>query len=160
MDEFATADLFDAYGDALGVVCTPYRDFGGRSRFCGPVRTVKAYEDNTLVREALGSVGGGAILVVDGGASMQRAMLGDRLGRLAVDNGWSGVLVNGCVRDAKILRELPLGIRALGTNPRKTEKRAQGIADVPVELDGVRVQPGMWLYADEDGIVLSATRLG
>lgn len=159
MNDFATADLFDVHGDRLGVLELSFLDLGGRPRFCGPIRTVKAFEDNSRVREAVSSPGNGAVLVVDAAGSMARAMVGDRLGELAVGNGWAGIVVNGCVRDAKVLRTLDIGIRALGTNPRKTEKRDQGLANVPVEIGGVRIEPDMWLYADEDGILVSTERL-
>lgn len=160
MTDFATADLYDDHGDRLSVLTLPWVDLGGQPRFAGPVRTIRALEDNSRVREAVATPGDGAVLVVDGGGSMARAMVGDRLARLAVENGWVGIVVYGCVRDARILRTLPLGIRALGTQPRKTVKRDQGVADAPIEIAGVRIEPGMWVYADEDGVVVAPERLG
>jgi regulator of ribonuclease activity A len=143
------------------------RDFGALRKFAGPVVTVKCFEDNTLVKAAVDSVGFedtaqgrvAKVLVVDGGASLRRALLGGNLGAAAARNGWAGVLIDGCVRDVAELGVLPVGIRALASNPMPTEKRNQGQKDVPVQIQGVWVRPGDWLYADEDGVVVSAQRL-
>ena len=143
------------------------RDFGALRKFAGPVVTVKCFEDNTLVKAAVDSPGFedtaqgrvAKVLVVDGGASLRRALLGGNLGAAAARNGWAGVLIDGCVRDVAELGVLPVGIRALASNPLPTEKRNEGQKDVPVQIQGVWVRPGDWLYADEDGVVVSAQRL-
>jgi len=151
----AVADLSDAHPDAA--ICAPvFRDYGGRTRFHGPIRTLKLFEDNALLRITLETPGDGAVLVVDGGGSMRCALVGGNLGALAVANGWSGILVNGCVRDSAELATQALGVKALGTHPRKSAKGQHGgLIDRPVEFAGVRFVPGHWLYADEDGVLLA-----
>lgn len=149
-----TTDLCDQHGDAARVLELPLADYGGRPDFAGAVRTLRAYEDNTLVRTLLSEPGAGAVLVVDAGGSRRRAMLGDELGALAVKNGWAGVVIDGCVRDSAVLATLPLGIRAIGTCPRKTDKRGQGVVDVPLRFGGVDIVPGDVLVADRDGVIL------
>lgn len=151
----ATTDISDR--EQTVQVCDPlFRDFGGRSFFFGPIRTVKVFEDNTLVRQTLETPGGGAVLVVDGGGSSRCALVGGNLGQLAVQNGWCGIVVNGYVRDAAELREQPVGVKALGTHPRKSEKGVHsGVLDRAVTFAGVRFEPGAWLYADCDGIVVT-----
>ena len=168
---FATCDLCDAHKTDLSgnfrVLPPVLRDFGALRKFAGPVVTVKCFEDNTLVKAAVDSVGFedtaqgrvAKVLVVDGGASLRRALLGGSLGAAAARNGWAGVLIDGCVRDVAELGVLPVGIRALASNPMPTEKRNEGQKDVPVQIQGVWVRPGDWLYADEDGVVVSAQRL-
>jgi len=156
--DFATCDLCDAHKNdsdgAFRVLPPVFRDFGGRRRFAGPVSTVKCFEDNSLVKAALDSPGQGRVLVVDGGASLRRALVGGNIGAAAARNGWAGVVVDGAVRDVAELAALELGIRALAAMPLPTEKRQEGQRDVAVQIQGVFVRPGEWLYADEDGIVL------
>jgi regulator of ribonuclease activity A len=154
---FATCDLCDAHkdGQTLRVLPPAFRDFGARHRFCGPVSTVKCFEDNALVKAALDSPGEGRVLVVDGGGSLRRALVGGNLGAAAVRNGWAGVVVDGCVRDVAELAACEVGIRALGAMPLPTVKRDEGQRDVPVQVQGVWVSPGDWLYADADGIVVA-----
>lgn len=156
---FATCDLCDAHknetSSAFRVLPPVFRDFGARRRFCGPVVTVKCFEDNTLVKAAVDSAGEGRVLVVDGGASLRRALLGGNLGAAAVRNGWAGVVIDGCVRDVAELANCQTGIRALAAMPLPTEKRGEGQRDVMVQIQGVWVKPGDWLYADEDGIVVA-----
>jgi regulator of ribonuclease activity A len=164
--EFATCDLCDAHkNDSDGrfrVLPPVFRDFGKRVKFCGPVSTVKCFEDNTLVKAAVESPGAvdtpqgriGKVLVVDGGGSLRRALVGGNLGAAAARNGWAGVVVDGCVRDAAELAHCEVGIRALALMPLPPEKRNEGQRDVPVRVQGVWVRPGDWLYADEDGIVV------
>jgi regulator of ribonuclease activity A len=156
---FFTADLSDAFPSEVDVADPVLRSMGGRDRVEGPIRTVQAYGDNSLVREALGEPGQGAVLVVDGGGALQWAMLGDRLAQLAHDHGWAGVVVHGCIRDWEAIRELSLGVWALGTHPRKTIKRGQGVRDVEVRFAGVTFVPGHHLYADPDGILVAPRRL-
>lgn len=156
----ATCDLCDAHKNdtdgAFRVLPPVFRDFGGRPAFCGPVATVKCHEDNTLVKAAVDSPGHGRVLVVDGGASLRRALVGGNLGAAAARNGWAGVVVDGCVRDVAELAACEVGIRALAAMPLPTEKRNQGQADVPVQVQGVWIRPGDWLVADADGIVVMA----
>lgn len=158
--DFATCDLCDEHkNDASGdfrVLPPVFRDFGARTRFCGPVATVKCFEDNSLVKAAVDSPGEGRVLVVDGGGSLRRALLGGNLGKAAAKNGWAGVVIDGCVRDVAELAECEVGIRALASMPLPTEKRQEGQKDVAVQVQGVWVRPGDWLYADADGIVVTA----
>ena len=153
----ATADLSDAHPDAA--IAEPgLLDFGGREAFSGFIRTVRCFEDNSLVRAVLEGQGDGAVLVVDGGGSRSCALLGDRLGALAIVNGWSGVIVNGCVRDAAELRRMELGVRALAAHPRRSLKRGEGDQDVPVSFLGVDFVPGFWVYVDADGALVLPER--
>lgn len=168
---FATCDFCDAHkNDASGafrVLPPVFRDFGGITQFCGPVVTVKCFEDNSLVKAAVDSPGyletpAGRVpqvLVVDGGGSLRRALLGGNLGAAAAKNGWAGVVIDGCVRDVAELAAQPVGIRALAPMPWPTEKRQQGQRDLAVQVQGVWVRPGDWLYADADGIVVAAAPL-
>lgn len=160
---FSTCDLCDAHKqDVSGnfrVLPPVFRDFGGKDRFCGQVVTVKCFEDNSLVKAAVDSPGDGRVLVVDGGGSLRHSLLGGNLAAAAVRNGWAGVVIDGCVRDVAELRAQALGVRALAAMPLPTEKRNHGQDNVPVQVQGVRVRPGEWLYADEDGIVVGATAL-
>lgn len=154
----ATCDLCDVHkGDASGrfrVLPPVFRDFGGRSRFAGPVATAKCFEDNTPVKQAVESPGDGRVLVVDGGGSLRRALVGGNLAAAAARNGWAGVVVDGCVRDAAELADCDVGIKALALMPLPTERRTEGLRDVAVQIQGVWVRPGDWLYADEDGVVV------
>lgn len=156
---FATCDLCDERkNDSSGtfrVLPPVFRDFGAVRKFSGPVSTIKCHEDNTLVKAAVDSAGEGRVLVVDGGASLRRALVGGNLGAAAARNGWAGVVVDGCVRDVAELAECQTGIRALASMPLPTEKRNEGQRDVAVQIQGVWVRPGDWLYADEDGIVVA-----
>lgn len=153
-----TCDLCDRYksdtSGALRVLPPVFHDYGGRVEFFGPVFTVKCFEDNTPVKAAVESPGQGRVLVVDGGASLRRALLGGLLGAAAARNGWAGVVVDGCVRDIAELKPLPIGIRALALIPLPTERKAEGLRDLPVQVQGVWVRPGDWLYADADGMVV------
>jgi len=152
----ATTDMSDELGDAARVAAPGFVDFGGCINFSGPIATVKCHEDNSMVRQALEEPGKGRVLVIDGGGSMNCALLGDMLGALAVDNGWHGIVVNGCVRDSAELANIDIGIKALATHPRKSQKRGLGERDVPVQFAGIEFRPGDQLYADRDGIVVTA----
>lgn len=156
---FQTADLCDTHNDAVRVVDPMFISLGGKPAFCGRISTLKVFEDNTLVRSTLETAGEGRVLVVDGGGSMRCAMVGDQLGVLAVKNGWAGIVVYGCIRDSKAIGQMPVGVFALGTHPRKSVKKGVGDADIPVTFGGVTFTPGEFLYADEDGVVVSATAL-
>ena len=154
-----TADLCDAHEDKVSVVAPMFRSFGGRSAFGGAISTLKLFEDNALVRKTLESAGNGRVLVVDGGGSMRCALVGDQLAELGVKTGWAGILVYGCIRDSKAIGEMDLGVFALGTHPRKTVKRNTGEPELPVTFGGVTFTPGHYVYADEDGVIVSATPL-
>ena len=152
---FATADLCDEFGEGVRVAEPAFRDYGGASSFCGLVATVRVFEDNVLVREALEEEGRGRVLVVDGGGSTRCALVGGRLAELAHENGWAGIVVNGCIRDSAEMSPLPVGVKALNTSPRRSAKEGTGERDVPLRFAGVTVSPGEYLYADEDGVVVS-----
>lgn len=168
---FATCDLCDANkqnsSELFRVLAPVFRDYGGRCVFAGPISTVKCYEDNSLVKVAVQSCGFidtpegrfGKVLVIDGASSLTHALLGGNLGAAAARNGWAGVVIDGCVRDVAELALLDIGIRALAAMPMPTEKQNQGLKDLPVQIQGVWVRPGDWLYADADGMVVSASRL-
>ncbi|MFB8764595.1 ribonuclease E activity regulator RraA [Nocardiopsis alba] len=156
---FTTADLIDDHGDTLRSCSTQFRRYGGHDVFSGPIRTVRCHEDNGLVKRILATPGDAAVLVVDGNGSLRTALMGDMIAASAVANGWAGVVVNGAVRDTVALAGLELGVKALGSNPRKSLKDAAGRTDVPVTFGDVTFVPGEWLYSDHDGIVVNATRL-
>lgn len=156
---WTTADLCDSHGDEVTILELPMRDLGGRAQFSGCIETIRAFEDNSRVRECVAMPGEGKVLVVDGGGSMRRAMLGDQLAEKAVCNGWSGILINGCIRDSSEIAQMELGVKALGTCPRKTEKRGLGDHNVPVRFGGVDFVPGHYVYADTDGVILAAKPL-
>ena len=157
--KISTADLYDEHGDSLQV-CTPiFRNFGGLDSFTGPIKILKAFENFQMTRSTLEADGKGHVLVIDGGGSMRCAMLGDKLAQLAIDNHWAGVLINGCIRDSAEIGKLPVGVKALGTNPTRPSKEGGGQLDIAVRFGGVLFRPGDFLYADSDGIVLSETQL-
>jgi len=149
----ATADICDAFPDHVSVSDLPFRDFGGVTTFSGQVETIRCFEDNSMVNRVLEQPGEGRVLVVDGGASVRVALLGDRLGSLALTNGWAGVVIEGCVRDVSALHELPIGVKALGSCPLRSYKRGEGQVGVMVRLGRLDVRSGWWLYADADGVV-------
>ena len=153
-DATPTADLADQYGAELRVCDVQFRQFGGLRLFTGPVRTLSCHEDNGLLRDLVRTAGAGCVLVVDGGGSLHTALVGDVLAGAAQENGWAGLVVHGAVRDSAALAQLSLGIKALGTNPRKSGKTGAGAVDVPLSFGGVTFQPGDVLHADDDGIVL------
>jgi len=157
--DFATADLIDDFGDELRSCETQFRRYGARAAFAGPVSTVRCHRDNGLVKKLLNAPGEGRVLVVDGAGSLGSALMGDMIAAAAVANRWAGVVINGAVRDVAALRGLDLGVKALGSNPRKSAKDGAGEVDVPVSFGGVEFRPGDWLYADEDGIVLATRSL-
>ncbi len=155
-----TADLCDQHTADVHVAAPIFRAYGGIVEFWGPISTVSVYEDNVLVRAALETQGAGRVLVVDGGGSLRCALVGDLLAALAHRNGWAGVVVHGCIRDAAAIAQIPIGVRALNTNPLRSAKRGAGEREVPVNFAGLTFTPGHYLYADLDGIVVSARRLG
>lgn len=153
--ELKTTDLCDAYSDKLQIADPIFSDFGGRTNFSGPISTIKTFEDNTLVRTAVEDPGNGHVLVVDAGGSMRCAMFGDNLAALAVKNGWSGVVMYGCIRDSEDIGGMDLGLKALATHPLKSVKADYGQRDIPIQFAGVTFNPGHYLYADKDGIVVA-----
>ncbi|MEU4222524.1 ribonuclease E activity regulator RraA [Actinoplanes sp. NPDC026623] len=153
-----TADLYDKYGEELGSCDTQLRQYGGAAAFQGPAVTVRCFEDNALLKSVLSEPGAGRVLVVDGGGSVHRALMGDVIAGLAVGNGWAGVVINGAVRDVAALRALPIGIKALGSNPRKSTKTGAGERDVVIEFGGCRFAPGAQVFSDDDGIVVLVER--
>ena len=159
-DLIPTCDLCDRFkGDTSGdfrVLPPVFREFGGRAAFSGTAVTVKCFEDNTSVKALLEGPGEGRVLVVDGAGSLRRALVGGNIGAAAARNGWAGIVVDGCVRDVAELAVCDVGIRALAPMPLPTENRGEGQRDVAVQLQGVWVRPGDWLYADAYGIVVSA----
>jgi regulator of ribonuclease activity A len=150
-----TSDLFDEHPGAASCE-TQFRQFGRVRSFSGLIATVRCFEDNVLLRAAVSEAGDGRVLVVDGGGSFACALLGDNIGQIAVDNGWSGLVINGCVRDVVALAELPIGIKALGSNPRPSRKDGAGEVDVPVMFGGAEFTPGAMLHADDDGLIVLA----
>ena len=150
---FKTTDLCDEHPLA-GTLPTAFLDFGGEVSFEGEVLTVKCFEDNSRIKELSQTAGQGRVLVVDGGASQRCALLGDIIAEDLVRHGWAGIVVNGCIRDRAALAQLDLGVKALGSHPRKSNKHAEGQVGNPVEIGGVRIETGHYLYADEDGIVV------
>ncbi|BBY58275.1 ribonuclease E activity regulator RraA [Mycolicibacterium sarraceniae] len=151
----ATADLVDDIGPEVRSCDVQFRQFGARTEFAGPVSTVRCFQDNALLKSVLSEPGEGRVLVIDGDASVHTALVGDLIAELGRSNGWAGLIVHGAVRDASTLRTLDIGIKALGTNPRKSSKTGAGDRDVPVSFGGVTFAPGELAYSDDDGIVVT-----
>lgn len=149
-----TADLVDEHGDAIESCDLQLRQYGGRAEFRGRIATVRCREDNALVKAVLSTPGEGGVLVVDGGGSLHTALVGDVIAGLGVANGWAGLVVHGAVRDVAALRGLPIGIKALGSNPRRSGKTGAGVRDEPVSFGGATFRPGAELVGDEDGVVV------
>ena len=156
---FKTTDLCDAYSNEIQVIGSEFRSYGKKQSFYGPISTVKVFEDNVLVEEALSSIPAGNVLVVDGGESQKCALLGDRLGEIGASRNLAGIIVNGCVRDTVDLAKLDIGILALGSNPLKSKKERVGERDIPLYFSGVNWTPGNYVYVDEDGLVLANRNL-
>lgn len=160
---FKTPDLCDQYEAELGksvrVVAPMFQRYGGRAAFSGEIVTLKIFEDNTLVREIFNEPGQGKVLVIDGGGSLRCALVGDQLAILAQKNGWEGVVVYGCIRDSADINGIDIGVRALNTHPQKTVKKGIGERDLALTFGGVTFQPGEYLYADEDGVLVANTPL-
>lgn len=150
-----TPDICDRFGDRINFVNLPLCNFGQRTAFWGQVVTVRCYHDNSKVREVLSQDGRGKVLVVDGNGSMHRALLGDQLAILAIENNWEGIIVHGAVRDAAMLAEMDIGIQALGTCPMKTDKRGLGEVNVTLSVHKQIIQPGEYIYADWNGLLTS-----
>ncbi|MGM9926537.1 MAG: ribonuclease E activity regulator RraA [Bacillus sp. (in: firmicutes)] len=159
MSDFKTADLCDDYSEELLICELELKSYGGKSSFSGPIRTVRVFEDNVLVKEALQTIEEGSVLVVDGGGSRKCALMGDMLGKIAQDRKLSGVIINGCVRDSAELSKMNIGVLAIGTMPLKSIKRGEGDRDVTVVFGGIRWKNGHFAYCDEDGVVVSSRPL-
>ncbi|CAA0078790.1 Putative 4-hydroxy-4-methyl-2-oxoglutarate aldolase [Zhongshania aliphaticivorans] len=155
----STPDLCDEYGDKVRVIEGPFRHYGGNQNFSGQIATIKCFEDNSKVAERVKEAGKGRVLVVDGGASPRRSLLGDNLAKAAVDNGWAGIVIYGYLRDVEEIAIMPLGIMALGSVPRKTEKLGDGRCDIQLEFGGTTLAAGDYLYADLTGIIVSSEPL-
>lgn len=153
---FSTPDLCDQHPDTVRVI-TPhlFRDFGAKAAFHGQAVTVSCFEDNSKIKSLFNQPGRGRVLVVDGGGSLRKALLGDQIAAAGAKNGWSGIIINGVIRDAEIIGDIELGVKALGTIPLKTQKRDLGDIDVPICLENTIINPGNWIYADINGIVVS-----
>lgn len=152
-------ELCDQFPELVQVVEPMFGNFGGRERFGGEIVTLKAFEDNSLVREQVALAGEGRVLVVDGGGSMRKAMLGDMLAEKAAVNGWAGIIIYGAIRDVNAISDTDLGVQALGTHPMKTEKKGLGELNVDLTFGGVTFKPGQYVYADNNGILVSPTKL-
>lgn len=152
-------DLCDHFEELVQVVEPMFGNYGGCEAFGGEIVTIKAFEDNSLVREQVALPGEGKVLVVDGGGSMRRAMLGDMLAEKAQNNGWAGIIIYGCIRDVNAISDLDLGVQALGVHPMKTEKLGVGQLNVPVTFGGVTFRPGEYVYADNNGILAAPQKL-
>jgi regulator of ribonuclease activity A len=156
---YSVPDICDDFAAEISVLEPLFRDYGKNRKFSGEIATIKCFEDNSLVREAVRSEGRDRVLVVDGGGSLRCALLGDLLAAAAAENGWQGVLINGCVRDVEILETIGLGVKALNPHPMKTEKRGEGQRDLDVTFAGTTMRPGNYLYADANGVVVATRNL-
>ena len=151
-----TADLVDEYGETLASIPLQLRSFGQHTRFAGPAVTLRCFEDNALLKQTLAEHPdpSGRVLVIDGGGSPRTALVGDLIAGIAVARGWAGFLVHGCIRDSVAINALSIGVKAVGTNPRKSTKTGSGSVDIPIEIAGVTIRPGQIIHSDEDGIVV------
>lgn len=152
-------ELCDQFPDLVQVVEPMFGNFGGKERFGGEIVTLKAFEDNSLVREQVALPGQGKVLVVDGGGSMRKAMLGDMLAEKATVNGWEGIIIYGCIRDVNAIGDLNIGVQALGAHPMKTDKKGLGELNVDLTFGGVTFRSGEYVYADNNGVLVSPSKL-
>lgn len=159
-DDWTTPDLYDAHEGEVSACALQFRGYGGRARFCGPAATVRCCEDNSLVRKALEEPGDGRVLVVDGGGSLRCALVGGNIARLAADNGWAGIVVDGAVRDTAEIAACDIGVFAVGTCPARSRKQSSGSAGVTLVLGGAVCRPGDWVYCDPDGMLVAPRDLG
>ncbi len=155
----SVCDLCDLHEDSIQVADSIFRDFGGTLVFGGEIVTIKCFEDNSKVKEWVAKPGYGRVLVVDGGGSLRRSLLGDQLAAAAIKNNWAGLIINAAIRDVEVIKTLPLGVKALNTIPLKTEKRNLGDVNVPVNFAGVSFKPGEFVYADTNGVIASPSKL-
>ena len=159
MGNFKTADLCDDFPSLIQIATPLLQDYGGLTSFCGKIVAVQAFGDNTLVKEELGKIGKGQVLVVDGSASTRCALVGDQLAQMGYDNSWSGIVVNGCIRDSKDISKIAIGLKAINTVPNKSSRKGMKDINIPVSFAGITFYPQHYLYADEDGIVLADRNL-
>jgi len=163
MTKISTPDLCDQYENDpatdLKVLDGIFNSYGGRKQFFGQAVTIKCFEDNSVVKQLVGTAGEGRVIVMDGGGSLRRAILGDMLAENAATNGWAGLIINGCIRDCEEIAAIDLGVKALNTHPMKTEKRGQGDLDIAVTFAGHTIRPGDWVYADNNGVIVSNKEL-
>ncbi len=159
MTDISTPDLYDEHEKLVRSCATQFRDFGARKAFSGPIRTVRCHRDNELFRTLLKEDGRGAVIIVDAGGSLASALMGDRLAARGAENGWSGCVINGAVRDVADIGQIDFGVKALGTNPAKSTKTGAGAVDEPVSFGGVEFRPGDWVYCDENGILVAPREL-
>ena len=163
MTNLSTPDLCDSYENDpeanLRVLDSVFNSYGGRPHFFGQTVTIKCFEDNSAVKKLVATPGEGRVIVMDGGGSLRRAILGDMLAAKAAENGWSGLVINGCIRDCEEISQIALGVKALNTHPMKTEKRGLGDLDIPVSFAGHTISPGEWVYADNNGILVASKSL-
>ena len=152
---FTTADLWDEHHQHLSCVEPIFYSFGKKKAFSGKITTLKLFEDNSFVRKQLESNGKGKVLVVDGGASLRCALVGDKLAELAITNKWEGIIVNGCIRDSYLINQMDIAIKAINTSPVKSIKRNIGKMNIPVNFSGVTFIPGQFVYSDNDGVLIS-----
>ena len=157
--KFVLPDLCDQYGDSLRVLSPMLKNFGGNNCFHGKISTIKCHEDNSFVADAVREEGDGSVLVVDGGGSLGCALLGDNLAAIAASNSWAGIIVFGCVRDVVALKDISIGIQAIAPHPMKSVKRQVGLRDVEVSFGGVSFIPGQYVYADDNGVIVSEDEL-
>ncbi|HLI30198.1 MAG TPA: ribonuclease E activity regulator RraA [Terriglobia bacterium] len=157
--QFSTSDLYDAFIKRCSSCETQFKQYGGRREFCGRIRTVKCLDDNVLLRQVLETPSDGEVLVVDGGAHLGSALLGDMIAAIGAKSGWSGVIIFGAIRDVGALAKMDFGVKALGSNPQKSAKNGAGCIDEAVAFGGVVFTPGHWLYSDDDGIIVSSDKL-
>lgn len=158
-ETFCTADLYDVYGERCQSCQTQFRQYGGRKLFSGRIQTVECLNDNALLRKTLEKHSDGEVLVVDGAAYLGGALVGDMIARLGMESGWSGVIIHGAIRDANAVATLDIGVKALGTSPKRSGKNGTGRVNVPVSFGTAIFSPGHWLYSDDDGILVSAEEL-
>jgi regulator of ribonuclease activity A len=157
---YSVPDICDEFPEEISVLEPLFSNFGGRQRFSGEIITIRCFEDNSLLRDVVRNEGRGRVIVVDGGGSLRRALLGDMLAAIAQENGWQGIVINGCVRDVEILETIDLGVKALNCHPVKTDKRGEGQLNVPVSFAGVHFRPGQYLYTDKNGTAVAPGDLG
>jgi regulator of ribonuclease activity A len=157
--KYSTPDLCDDNPDSINVLDAMFTSYGARDSFFGEIVTIKCFEDNSLVKDNLGKPGAGKVLVVDGGGSLRRALLGDLIATNAFDNKWEGIIIYGCVRDVEVLANIDIGIQAIGSVPLKTEKRGVGELNIPLRFGGVSIVPGDYIYADINGVIVSPDNL-
>jgi regulator of ribonuclease activity A len=155
----STPDLCDKFEGEVATAQMQFIQYGKIAAFGGLAETVKCFEDNSKVKQAVGENGQGKVLVVDGGGSHRRALLGDMLAEKAISNGWAGIIIYGCIRDVDEINNMEIGVRALGSNPMKTDKLGEGQRNINIEFAGIKIAQGNYIYADNNGIVVAEKKL-